>query len=168
MNFVKRLRLYQGLTQSELANLAGTSQATIAQYEAGTKSPTLSTLERMARALGYELSLSPVPELTEIDLRSLAYHEAIAEALMKKEDLIHLAQKNLARLKELHPFATDLLSRWEDWLRLPREELINKILSVDILAREMRQVSPFAGGLSARQRTDILKKLRRHRETRAV
>ena len=52
MNLVARLRRSAGLTQAALAELAGTSQPTIAAYETGTKRPNLRTLQRLASAVG--------------------------------------------------------------------------------------------------------------------
>lgn len=49
----------KGLTQETAARRAGTSQPTLSAYERGTKSPTLPVLERILRALGYELDLVP-------------------------------------------------------------------------------------------------------------
>lgn len=46
MNAVRRLRSQTGVTQQMLASRAGTSQPTIALYEAGVKSPTLATVQR--------------------------------------------------------------------------------------------------------------------------
>lgn len=61
---IRQLRREAGLTQAELARRAGTSQATISAYEVGTKVPSLSTLERLAKAGGAGLVLdllSPSP-----------------------------------------------------------------------------------------------------------
>ena len=48
MNIVRDLRIKSGTTQQELADMAGTSQSTIAAYENGSKSPTIRTLENLA------------------------------------------------------------------------------------------------------------------------
>ena len=69
MNAVRELRRKAGLTQTELARMAGTSQPTIAAYEAGRKSPTLQTLSRIARAVGLEAMVSFVPVMTREDRR---------------------------------------------------------------------------------------------------
>jgi uncharacterized protein len=50
-----------GLTQTELARRAGTSQAAIARYETCVASPAVATLERVLRAAGRHLQLSAVP-----------------------------------------------------------------------------------------------------------
>jgi transcriptional regulator with XRE-family HTH domain len=52
---VRRLRLAAGLTQQQLACRTGSSQPALAHIEAGRRTPTLSTLEKLARALGHDL-----------------------------------------------------------------------------------------------------------------
>lgn len=47
----------RGLSQRELAELVGTTQSAIARLEGGHVSPSLTTLDRIADALGVELSL---------------------------------------------------------------------------------------------------------------
>jgi DNA-binding XRE family transcriptional regulator len=47
-----RLRLQRGLTQKQLAEQVGTTQSSIARLESGRAKPSLSTLERVAQALG--------------------------------------------------------------------------------------------------------------------
>jgi len=51
MRNVKDLRTSVKMTQTELADRAGTSQPTIAAYEAGRKSPTLRTLTRLTHSV---------------------------------------------------------------------------------------------------------------------
>ena len=58
---IKEARGAAGLTQAELAERAGTSQPTIAAYEAGDKVPNVSTLERVLRATGTTLTTSRSP-----------------------------------------------------------------------------------------------------------
>jgi ribosome-binding protein aMBF1 (putative translation factor) len=55
---VRAMRLDRGLTQGQLAEKVGTSQAAIARLEAGGVEPTLRTLETLAHALGGELVVS--------------------------------------------------------------------------------------------------------------
>ena len=81
MNVVSRLRRSTGLTQAALAELAGTSQPTIAAYETGAKRPSLRTLQRLASAAGLDVHVALVPHLTREDRRSLALHERIADRL---------------------------------------------------------------------------------------
>ena len=49
---VRSLREARGLSQRELAERMGTTQSAIARLEAGGSRPSLSTLERLADALG--------------------------------------------------------------------------------------------------------------------
>ncbi len=56
---LEELRQREGLTQSQLALKAGVSQPMIARLENGDPSriPTLSTINKVFRALGYEIDL---------------------------------------------------------------------------------------------------------------
>ena len=49
---ITRLRLQRGLTQRQLAELAGTKQPSIARLEGGDTEPRISFLRRVAKALG--------------------------------------------------------------------------------------------------------------------
>jgi transcriptional regulator with XRE-family HTH domain len=59
--FIGHLRALAGLSQRELARRAGTSQPAIARLEQGGASPTVDTLDRLARAAGFELRLELEP-----------------------------------------------------------------------------------------------------------
>src|ERR1039458_4917098 len=52
---VRAARRRAGVSQAELAERAGTSQPSIARLEKGQVSPTVITLDRIARALGSDL-----------------------------------------------------------------------------------------------------------------
>lgn len=52
------VRREAGLTQTELARRAKTSQAMVARYETGAASPTVRTLARLLRAAGHELEIA--------------------------------------------------------------------------------------------------------------
>lgn len=58
---VRRARAAGGLSLRRMADLAGTSHATIAAYEAGRVHPSVSTIERIARAVGFRLAMELVP-----------------------------------------------------------------------------------------------------------
>lgn len=162
MNAVKKLRAQTGATQANLALAAKTSQPTIASYEAGTKSPTLETLGRLAESQGLELAVTFVQPLTREDKRSLAYHRALVEKLRPQpEETLRKAEKNLRKMTKLHPHARPLLRRWQEWLNLPLAELIHNCLDASMIARDMRQVTPFAGVLTQEERLAVLEKFRR-------
>jgi transcriptional regulator with XRE-family HTH domain len=67
---VARLRIAQGLTQTELAEKVGTSQSSIARLESGKQQPSLRFLRLVADALGLDLRVdlverSPTPQIAE-------------------------------------------------------------------------------------------------------
>lgn len=71
---VRELRVQQGVSQTELARRAGMTQPAVARFEAGGTVPTLPVLERLARALGAELTVSAADGAAEIvgDVRDQA------------------------------------------------------------------------------------------------
>lgn len=156
MNVVRDLRESRGLTQVELAKLARTSQPTIAAYESGRKSPNLRTLERLARASGLDLAIDFVSPMTREQRRSLALHRVIAERLRSQPDqVLRRARRTLCRMIEIHPGAKELLSRWSRILRRPIPDILEVMLDPRPSARELRQVTPFAGVLTARARASF-------------
>jgi transcriptional regulator with XRE-family HTH domain len=46
-----------GLTQHEMAHIAGVSQQAVSAYETGRKEPTIPTLQRLLSAAGYEMRI---------------------------------------------------------------------------------------------------------------
>lgn len=66
---IRRLREARGLSQRELAERVGTTQSAIARLEAGKISPSLPTLDRVAGALGAELTVT----LTDLENLTTAH-----------------------------------------------------------------------------------------------
>ena len=58
---LRRARTRAGLSTRELARRAGTSHAAVVAYEAGRKSPTVDTFDRLLRACGFVLEGDLVP-----------------------------------------------------------------------------------------------------------
>ncbi len=161
MNTIKTLRKQAGITQQALAIAAGTSQSTIAAYEAGVKSPTLRTVNHLAKSVGMEMVETFVPEMTREDRRSLAFHRELTDALRKSpETILDHAKNNLSKLSTIHPYANTLFQNWRTWLDQPIESLIENMLAPSPLAREMRHVSPFSGLLAPADRARILRQFR--------
>lgn len=156
MNPVRIIRAAVGMTQSELAAAAGTSQPAIAAYEGGTKSPTMRTLQRLATAAGLDLELAVHRAMTREERRSLAVHAAIIERLCNDPDgIVRSARATLRRMRALHPNAGALLDEWALLLDRPLPRLIAQLADPSEHARELRHVTPFAGVLSARERTTV-------------
>jgi len=55
--YIKQERIAQNLTLSELALKSSVSQVHIANIENGNVIPTLETLEKLAKALGFDIAL---------------------------------------------------------------------------------------------------------------
>lgn len=162
MSLVARLRRSAGLTQAALAELAGTSQPTIAAYETGTKRPNLRTLQRLASAVGLGVHVSFVPHLTREDRRSLALHERIAERLRAAPaETLCRAEANLLRMRALHPGASDLLDEWERLLQGSLDALVDALINPGLHYRDLRHVTPFAGVLSTSERAAVYREFRR-------
>lgn len=83
---LRRARRTAGLSQRELARRAGTSQATLSAYEAGRKSPSVPTLQRLLAATGAELVVRDAPgRRTPADLERAGRH--LSEVLQLAESL---------------------------------------------------------------------------------
>lgn len=161
MNPVPTLRAVTGWTQARLASSAGTSQPTIAAYESGTKSPTWRTVEQLAHAAGLACYPFVGPPMSRDQARSLALHEAIVSRLMADpQTVVAAARRNLAVMRGVNPRAGALLDEWSTALDRPPGELASRMLDPSESARELRQVTPFAGVLTTRQRTHVYRAFR--------
>lgn len=161
MNLVQTIRVVAGMTQRQLADAAETSQPTVAAYEAGAKSPTWRTVERMARSVG--LSCYPIvgTPLTRDQARSLALHTAISQELRKQGDeVIGIARRNISRMRSLNPHASTLLDEWEGILEGITDQIVARMLDPSEHGRELRQVTPFAGVLSPAKRAAVYRSFR--------
>jgi transcriptional regulator with XRE-family HTH domain len=156
MSEVRKLRERAGVTQAALARAAGTSQPTIAAYEVGQKSPTLETLRRLARSVGTEMVVEYYPAPTREERRSLALHRALADRLAAEPRVVlRRARATLARMRESQPGASPLLREWEVLLDRPLEALLPVLTDPSPWGRELRQVTPFAGVLTAAERARV-------------
>ena len=156
MDPIRTLRERAALTQQSLARAGGTSQPTIAAYEAGRKSPTIDTLQRLAGAVGLTASIEFTTPLTREDRRSLALHGAIGRRLADDPAaVIARARRNLARMRARRGQATQLLREWDAILDRPVPALLAVLTDPGEWARELRQVTPFAGVLSAAERAAV-------------
>jgi transcriptional regulator with XRE-family HTH domain len=78
---IREARREAKLTQTELAERAGTTQSTIARLERGGGNPTFETLERVLHAAGHRLELSAVHQgLTTVDESLIRQQLALSPA----------------------------------------------------------------------------------------
>ena len=90
-----------------------------------------------------------------IDARSLAMHRVIATRLIAEPGLLAVAHDNLQRWAATAGRAQPYLDAWGELLAKPIPELVARIQEDSERMRAMRQTSPFAGVLSARERWEI-------------
>lgn len=83
---IREARRRSGLTQAELAARAGTSQAAVSAYEGASKTPSVTTLERLLAAAGVRLTTASAPAPL---VPSAARHAATARRLL---DVLALAE----------------------------------------------------------------------------
>ena len=156
MDPIRLLRERAALTQDSLARAGGTSQPTIAAYEAGRKSPTVETLQRLASAVGLHTTIEFTTPLTREERRSLALHRAIARRLADDPTaVVARARRNLARMRARPGQGAHALREWDVILDRPVHTLLLLLTDPGEWARELRHATPFAGVLSAAERAAV-------------
>ncbi|MGC1511864.1 MAG: helix-turn-helix transcriptional regulator [Acidimicrobiales bacterium] len=91
-HLIRMARRQVGLTQTELAERAGTSQAAVSAYESGRRSPSVDTLVRILAATGLELRMRLAPPDTHTSAL------AAAEAMLPAEQLAGRRERERSRL----------------------------------------------------------------------
>ena len=164
MEPVRVIRAAVGLTQRDLADAAGTSQPTVAAYESGAKSPTWRTVERIASSVSLACYPTVGTALTRDQERSLYLHAAIAkEVRARGTEAIEIARRNILRMRSVNPHASPLLDEWERILQGTADQIVACMLDPGDHGRDLRQVSPFAGVLTAAQRVAVYRSFRKAR-----
>lgn len=98
-----------------------------------------------------------------IDEVSLELGRCTAARLRQQPELLRLAQENLDRWTRLNANAPALLRCYAEWLEIlhrPLEEICQLLSSESEEARRLRQNSPFAGVLSAREVWELKQRFR--------
>lgn len=106
-------------------------------------------------------------ELT--DEISLEMGRRVAARLRQQPELLRVAQENLDRWTRLNSAASSLLRCYAEWravLNRPLAEICDLLASDTEEAQRLRQNSPFAGVLSAREIWE-LRRILRHAKTPA-
>jgi len=92
--------------------------------------------------------------------RSLAYHGAIAERMLRKPEVLEAARRRVAGWLEAQDPPPFYARKWSEILARDLSSVAAFLTERTELAVELRQSSPFAGALSPQERWKI------HRETR--
>lgn len=154
---IREARSAAGMTQTELARRAGTSQSAIAAYESGAKIPTVATLERLLRAAGAGLTSSPSRVGRRTSRLRRLLHEHRQEVLEVAAN--HHASNvrvfgSVARGEETDRSDVDLLVDMEPGRSLLDQVRLRRAVS-ELLGIEVDVVT--SAGLRERDRHTILK-----------
>ena len=98
-----------------------------------------------------------------LDAISLEMGRRVAQRLREQPELIRVAQENLDRWTRLNSNAPSLLRCYSEWraiLNRPIEGICTILVSDDQASRRLRQNSPFAGVLNAREVWQLKRQLR--------
>lgn len=93
-HLIRMARRKAGLSQTELAELAGTSQAAVSTYESGKRSPSVETLCRILGAAGYEVRM----RLAEPDTHEPALRRA--ESMLPAEQVAAHNERERERVSQ--------------------------------------------------------------------
>jgi hypothetical protein len=93
------------------------------------------------------------------ELRSLAYHRAIAERIGRDPDVVDQAHERVHAwiVEGRAPYYAHL---WDEVLSGPRERLLEVLEADTEESRALRQATPFAGVIGPRERWRIWKSVR--------
>lgn len=140
-----------------ICSRAGTSSATLCDYELGRKSPRLETLERLLEATGHELLVDALPRparTTREERRSRWLHAEIAARLREDpQAVLGKARSNLATMRRADDgTARRWFDQWDRLLEQPVDAVAGVLTGTSQAAADLRQNTPFAGVLTPRER----------------
>jgi hypothetical protein len=92
--------------------------------------------------------------------RSLALHREVARRLRDDPEVLENARRRVQRWQADGSVPRRWASRWAELLQGSAEEVARAITDTGQEARDLRQTTPFAGALDARERWAILRHLR--------
>jgi hypothetical protein len=94
------------------------------------------------------------------EARSLAYHRVIAARIAERPALVERARARMLEWGARHTLSVGYVERWLELLDGPRERLLRVLVEDSEDARALRQSTPFAGVLDARERRAIHRQVR--------
>jgi hypothetical protein len=93
-----------------------------------------------------------MPDHGTVERRSLRYHDAIARRILEDATVLQRARTRVERWIHEGTVAAFYARGWQRILALPTDELRAFLVERSERATAFRQVSPFAGVLTARER----------------
>ncbi|MHB8665791.1 MAG: helix-turn-helix domain-containing protein [Acidimicrobiales bacterium] len=99
-------------------------------------------------------------DLTRDQRRSLWLHQAVAGKLVADPSrILRIARRNLPKLRSTHPRGQGdrWLREWEQLLDGPVDDVLSALTARSPRAVDLRQNSPFAGVLTERERSRVLR-----------
>lgn len=93
--------------------------------------------------------------------RSLALHEAVRNVVKEDSSQLDKARARVAKWLETGLVHDDYAQAWRDLLARPFAEICDALVERSERMNDLRQVSPFAGSLTARERWKILREATR-------
>ncbi len=163
---LRMCRAQAGLSQQALADAAGTSQPTVAAYEAGRVTPNVDTFTRLLEACHHTIDIVPearAARWTRVEEKSLAIHRQIASRLLSNPTItLKTARSNLSRLRDSdRGHATRLLDEWSALLEQSTDIIVTAMLARTQHGIDLRQMTPFAGVLTDAERRKALRSVPR-------
>ncbi|MFI7574288.1 helix-turn-helix domain-containing protein [Micromonospora sp. NPDC049497] len=153
------------LTTGQVAKLLGSSRQQVVNLCERGELPFVKVgRHRRIERAHVKALLTPRPELTRDQLKSLWLHQAVAGNLVTDpEEVLGKARENLDRLLRQHrgTMTEVWLRRWQDKINGGIGNVLKALTSEDPEAVELRQNSPFAGVLSQPQRKKVLESFTR-------
>ena len=142
---VKRLREERDWSQAELAVYAGSSQPTVNQIERGKRNPSTRTVEKLAAALGVEVSAlfpkkaqAPLPEFDQDQEQRRSVPEALSSYLRRRAKSL---EAELTDENSPHFETATAATVWVAGVQLEAKDW------ADWVAAEASVLIPFGGGL---------------------
>lgn len=165
---VKQVRRSNGLSVRALASVAGVSPATVDRIEHRRVEP-LRSVDQILDALGCKLVMrverASEPQLTRADRRSLAFHRLIAMRVLEDPAAVRAkARHNLEVMRGANRdgSANSYFDRWDELLDGDDADLVATLLDPRSEARDLRQVTPFAGVLTPKERATVYPRRGQH------
>lgn len=184
---LKRARVKQGLTTTQMAERAGISRMTLSAIEAGEPTPTMGSYLRVMSVLQVSKDLvllasdalePPIVEHGENapasgglvvsasnakhelqDLQSLMLHQEAVRLMQKKPELVQQALDTLDRWRQSGDSHSRFL--WDEWSVILHRRAWRRALSHTKRSKELRQASPLTTILPPETRQRILDEVRR-------